>query len=125
MLLSLNKPFEIVDEGELDHLRRKGRAFRIDKLAFEFLREQRGSELFSLLLEKFGADPRTLAANDLDAFDPLAMLPILEEIPAPAIGRRHIDLPALTDRQRIGAIAACIASETYAASSVITSLGAL
>src|SRR6516225_5217860 len=58
-----------------------------------------GPELPEHLVEELGADPRTLAANDLDPFNPFSVDPILVEVPAPAIRRRHVDLPALTDRQ--------------------------
>jgi hypothetical protein len=38
------------------------------------------------LVEELGADPRTLAANDLDPLNPFSVDPILVEVPAPAIG---------------------------------------
>jgi hypothetical protein len=42
--VSWNEPFEIVDEGELDHLAGKSRALGVDKLALKFLREEQRPE---------------------------------------------------------------------------------
>ena len=57
--MSWNEPFEIVDQGELNHLGRKHRALGVDKLALEFLREQHRPEFLAHLFETLGVDPRT------------------------------------------------------------------
>ena len=48
-------------------------------------------------VEELCADPRTFAADDLDPLDPDAVLPVLVEMPALAVGRGHLDQPALRD----------------------------
>jgi hypothetical protein len=71
----LNKPFEIVNQRELDHFGGKSRALRIDEFAFEFLREQHWPQFLAHLFEELVADPRTLPADDLD--------PKLSQLPMP------------------------------------------
>jgi hypothetical protein len=107
----LNKPFEIVDQGELDHLRRKSRALRIDEFAFEFLREQHRPQFLPHLVEELCADPRALPADDLDPLDPDAVLPVLVEMPALAVGE-DISISRPFETASIGSSAACIASLT-------------
>src|SRR5207249_1312038 len=96
---SLHKPLEIVDERELDQLRGESGAVRVDELALELLAEQEGPEFLAHLFEEFGADPWALAADDLDALDVDAVLPVLVEMPALTIGRGHLNQPPLGDRE--------------------------
>src|SRR6201997_4360502 len=93
------EPREIVDQGALDQLAGKCTGLRIDEFALILLGKQHRAQLAALVIEELGRDARALPPDDLDALDPLAVLPILVKMAAPAVRRAHLDQPTLTDRQ--------------------------
>jgi GGDEF domain-containing protein len=87
--VSLNKPFKIVGECQLNHLAGKRARLGVDEFAVIFLTEQQRAELAPLLREEFGRDPWTITAENLDPLPILSAGLDLEKMPAASIGRAH------------------------------------
>src|ERR1700747_2928485 len=90
---------EIAHQRQFDHLGRKSRALRIDKLSLEFLTEQHWTQFLAHLLQELRPDPRAFPADDLDPLDVDTALPVLVEMPALAVWRGHLDQPSFRNRQ--------------------------
>jgi hypothetical protein len=114
---------EIAHQRQFDHLGRKSRALGIDKFALEFLTEQHGTQFLAHLFQELRPNPRAFAADDLDPLDVGAVLPVFVEMPALAVGE-DISISRPFETASIGSSAACIASLTKAASSLMISFGA-
>src|SRR5205085_6523963 len=114
---------EIVDQGELDQLGRKSRALRIDELAFEFLREQHRPQFLAHLSRNSAPIRGHSRPMILIRSTSTPCCQFSSKCPRLPLGE-DISISRPFESASIGSSAACIASLTKAASSLMIGFGA-